>query len=40
VKEQPADITLTRGTFKSKLERAIRTITIEEFAAAYRRWLQ
>jgi hypothetical protein len=22
------------------LERAIRTITIEEFAAAYRRWLQ
>jgi hypothetical protein len=40
VKEQLSDITLTQGTFKSKLERAIRTIAIEEFAAAYRRWLQ
>jgi hypothetical protein len=38
VKEQLSDITLTQGTFKSK--RAIRTIAIEEFAAAYRRWLQ
>jgi hypothetical protein len=34
VKEQLADITLTHGTFKGKLERAIRTIAIEEFAAA------
>jgi hypothetical protein len=40
VKEQLADITLTQGTFKSNLERPIRTIAIEEFAAAYRRWLQ
>jgi hypothetical protein len=40
VKEQLSDITLTQGTFKSKLERVIRTIAIEEFAAAYRRWLQ
>jgi hypothetical protein len=40
VKEQLSDITLTLGTFKSKLERAIRTIAIEEFAAAYRQWLQ
>jgi hypothetical protein len=40
VKEQLADITLTQGTFKSKLEGAIRTVTIEDFAAAYRRWSQ
>jgi hypothetical protein len=40
VKEQLSDITLTQGTFKSKLEWAIRTIAIEEFAAAYRRWFQ
>jgi hypothetical protein len=40
VKEQLSDITLTQATFKSQLERAIRTIAIEEFAAAYRRWLQ
>jgi hypothetical protein len=40
VKEQLSDITLTQGTFKSKLEWAMRTIAIEEFAAAYRRWLQ
>jgi hypothetical protein len=40
VKEQLSDITLTQGTFKSKLEQAIRTIAIEEFAAAYQRWLQ
>jgi hypothetical protein len=33
VKEQLSDIALTQGTFKSKLERAIRTIAIEEFAA-------
>jgi hypothetical protein len=39
VKEQLSDITLTQGTFRSKLEWAIRTIPIEEFAAAYRRWL-
>jgi hypothetical protein len=37
VKEQLSDIALTQGTFKCKLERAIRTIAIEEFAAAYRR---
>jgi hypothetical protein len=35
LKEQLADITLTQGTFKSN-----RTIAIEDFAAAYRRWLQ
>jgi hypothetical protein len=40
VKEQRAHFTLTQGTFKSKLERAIRNIVIEEVAAAYRRWLQ
>jgi hypothetical protein len=40
VKEQLSEITLIQGPFKSKLERAIRTIAIEEFAAAYRRWLQ
>jgi hypothetical protein len=40
VKEQLSAITLTQGTFKSKLERAIRTIAIEEMAAAYWRWLQ
>jgi hypothetical protein len=40
VKDQLADITLTQGTFNSKLERAIRTIATEEFAAAYRQWLQ
>jgi hypothetical protein len=40
VKEQLSDITLTQGTFKSKLERAIRTIAIEEFGAACRRWFQ
>jgi hypothetical protein len=34
VKEQLAAITVTQGTFKSKLERAIRTIAIEQFAAA------
>jgi hypothetical protein len=34
---QLAIITLTQNTFKSILERAIRSITIEEFAAAYRR---
>jgi hypothetical protein len=38
--EQLAGMTLTQGTFKSNLEQAIRTIAIEEFAAAYRRWLQ
>jgi hypothetical protein len=32
-----ANITLTQDTFKSNLERAIRIITTEEFAAAYRR---
>jgi hypothetical protein len=37
VNEQLADFTLTQGTFKSNLEWAIRTIAIEEFAAAYRR---
>jgi hypothetical protein len=40
VKQQLADFTLTQGTFKSNLEWDIRTIAIEEFAAAYRRWLQ
>jgi hypothetical protein len=39
VKEHPTDISLTQDTFRSKLERAIRTIAIESFAAAYRRWL-
>jgi hypothetical protein len=39
VKEHPADIPLTQDTFRSNLERAIRTIAIEAFAAAYRRWL-
>jgi hypothetical protein len=34
VKEQLSDVTLNQGTFKSKLERAIRTIAIEELAAA------
>jgi hypothetical protein len=38
--EQLAGMTLTQGTFQSNLEQAIRTIAIEEFAAAYRRWLQ
>jgi hypothetical protein len=37
--EHPADIPLTQDTFRSNLERAIRTIAIEAFAAAYRRWL-
>jgi hypothetical protein len=40
VKEQLSDSALTQGTFKSKLERATRTIAVKEFAAAYRRWLQ
>jgi hypothetical protein len=40
VKEQLENINLTQGTFKSNLEQATRTITIDEFAAAYRRWLQ
>jgi predicted Zn-dependent peptidase len=39
VKEHPADIPLTQDTFRSNLEQAIRTIAIEAFAAAYRRWL-
>jgi hypothetical protein len=38
VKEQLADIALTQGTFKCKLEQAFRTIAMEEFAAAYLRW--
>jgi [histone H3]-lysine36 N-dimethyltransferase SETMAR len=40
VKEHLADITLTQDTLRSTWERAIRTITAEGFAAAYRRWLQ
>jgi hypothetical protein len=40
VKEHLADIPLTQDTFRSNLERAIRTIAIEVFAAAYRRWLK
>jgi hypothetical protein len=36
MKEHPADIPLTQDTFRSNLERANRTITIEAFAAAYR----
>jgi hypothetical protein len=40
VKESQADIILARDTFKSTLERAIRIITAEEFAAVYRRWLE
>jgi hypothetical protein len=39
VKEHPADIPLTQDTFRSNLERAIRTIAIEAFAATYRRLL-
>jgi hypothetical protein len=39
VKEHPAGIPLTQDTFRSNLERAIRTIAIEAFAAAYRQWL-
>jgi hypothetical protein len=31
---------MTQDTFKSNLEQAIRIITTEEFAAAYRRWLE
>jgi hypothetical protein len=40
VKKQLSDITLIQCPFKSKLERANRTIAIEEFAAAYRRWFK
>jgi [histone H3]-lysine36 N-dimethyltransferase SETMAR len=40
VKEHLADITLTQDTIRSTWERAISTITAEELAAAYRRWLQ
>jgi hypothetical protein len=40
VKEHLADIPLTQDTFRSNLERAIRTIAIEAFAAAYRQWLK
>jgi hypothetical protein len=37
VKEHLADIPLTQDTFRSNLERAIISIAIEVFAAAYRR---
>jgi hypothetical protein len=40
VKEQLPDITLPQDTFKSSLERAIRTISTEKFAAACRRWIE
>jgi hypothetical protein len=39
--EQPlANVTLALDTFRSSWERAIRTITIDEFAVAYRRWIE
>jgi hypothetical protein len=37
VKQHLANVTLTLDTFRSSWERAIRTITTDEFAAAYRR---
>jgi hypothetical protein len=40
VKEKLVVITLTRGTFKSKLEQAFKPVTTEEFAASNRRWLE
>jgi hypothetical protein len=36
VKDHLDDITLAQDTLKSTLERAIRTLNTEEFAAAYR----
>jgi hypothetical protein len=38
VKEQLAKITQAQNNLKCNWERAIRTITKEEFAAAFRRW--
>jgi hypothetical protein len=35
-----ANVTLTQDTFRSSWERASRTITTDEFAAAYRLWLE
>jgi hypothetical protein len=40
VKEHLADIPLTQDTFRSNLEKAIRTIALEVFAAAYSRWIK
>jgi hypothetical protein len=40
VKQHLANVTLTQDTFRSSWERAISTITTDEFSAAYRRWLE
>jgi hypothetical protein len=40
VKQHLANVTLTQDTFRSSWERAIRTITTDEFVAAYSRSLE